>query len=357
MKKHFFAGTNSSVGFYSYFDHILSPKDADRIYILKGGPGVGKSSFMKKVARFFEERGHFIEYIHCSTDYQSLDAINVADYKLMIVDGTAPHVIEPKLPCLVEEILDFGKYLTRDNLLNHRETIIKLSQEKSKFYQSGYKYLNMAGILLDEISETYSLLTNTKKRCIMKRRIISDLDQLISKAKARDKAGSLRKMFVESYTPNGYYSYLDIVSKEKEVWEIISPNYKDVSSLLEGIVSNLLIRGFSIEGFYHPLLPDQLMHIYIKELDLMIISKDEEEKKTNSSKTYLLYEEIDREDLKEKKTELNKNKNLFDSLTNEGMKKFKEAKEKHELLEKIYIKSMDFEKVDLLYEKIVAEYK
>ena len=38
------------------------------------------------------------------------------------------------------------------------------------------------------------------------------------------------------------------------------------------------------------------------------------------------------------------------------MSKFKEAKDKHEILEKIYIKAMDFKKVDQLYEKIIADY-
>lgn len=354
MEKHFFAGTNSAVGFYSYFDHIINPNDAYRIYILKGGPGVGKSSFMKKVASHFNKKGLFVEYIHCSTDYNSLDGVHIPDYRFMIVDGTAPHVIEPKLPCLVEEILDFGKYLNRDYLMDYRNRIIEVSQEKSMLYQSGYRYLNMAGKLLEEEVKTYSLLTNTKKRCIIKRRLISDIDEVISNFKPNDKAGKLRKMFSDSYTPNGYYSYIDSLCKNKEVWELISPNCKDIGDLLETIVASLTIRGFDIEGYYHPLLPDILQHIYIKELNLMLISKNEESQTSN--KSYLLYEETDIRDLEDKKLELNKNKELFDSLTSEGMSKFKEAKDKHEILEKIYIKAMDFKKVDQLYEKIIADY-
>ena len=44
-----FPGGNTANGFYSFFDYII-PQDVNRIFCLKGGPGVGKSSFMKKIS-------------------------------------------------------------------------------------------------------------------------------------------------------------------------------------------------------------------------------------------------------------------------------------------------------------------
>jgi hypothetical protein len=35
-----FPGGNTSKGFYSFYDHII-PIDANRIFVIKGGPGVG----------------------------------------------------------------------------------------------------------------------------------------------------------------------------------------------------------------------------------------------------------------------------------------------------------------------------
>ena len=46
----FFLGANSPSGFYSLYDHLLPPETASAIYILKGGPGCGKSTLMRKVA-------------------------------------------------------------------------------------------------------------------------------------------------------------------------------------------------------------------------------------------------------------------------------------------------------------------
>jgi len=97
-EKHVFAGNNSDNGFFSYFDQIMKPDKARRIYILKGGPGVGKSTFMKKFALVMLDKGYFVEYIHCSSDNESLDGIVIPELSIAFVDGTAPHTIDPIIP-------------------------------------------------------------------------------------------------------------------------------------------------------------------------------------------------------------------------------------------------------------------
>ena len=77
-----FPGANTSNGFYSYFDYII-PKDVNRIFCLKGGPGVGKSSLMKKVAKEFVERGYDVEVFPCSSDPASLDAVVIKKLKVV----------------------------------------------------------------------------------------------------------------------------------------------------------------------------------------------------------------------------------------------------------------------------------
>lgn len=91
----FYLGANSPAGFYSLYDQLIDPAQAADILILKGGPGCGKSTLMKRVARQAEERGLDVEYIPCSGDPESLDAIVLPQKKAAIVDGTAPHGTAP----------------------------------------------------------------------------------------------------------------------------------------------------------------------------------------------------------------------------------------------------------------------
>ena len=88
----FYMSANSPYGFFSYCDDIINMKTRNRMYILKGGPGTGKSSLMKKIAVSLAEKGHSIELIYCSSDPSSLDGVIINDLNTIIIDGTAPHV-------------------------------------------------------------------------------------------------------------------------------------------------------------------------------------------------------------------------------------------------------------------------
>ena len=92
---HFFLGANSAEGFYGLYDQLLDARLYDLI-ILKGTPGCGKSTFMRRAAAALEERGLETVYIHCSGDPDSLDGVIAPTIRTAIVDGTAPHVLEPR---------------------------------------------------------------------------------------------------------------------------------------------------------------------------------------------------------------------------------------------------------------------
>ncbi len=92
----FFLGANSPSGFYSLYDQMLPPAEARRVFLLKGGAGCGKSSLMRRVGAALEEAGEKAEYIVCSGDPGSLDAVIFPDLKAAIVDATAPHGAAPK---------------------------------------------------------------------------------------------------------------------------------------------------------------------------------------------------------------------------------------------------------------------
>ena len=87
---HFFLGANSGEGFYSLYDQLLNGR-FDDLLILKGGPGCGKSTFMRRMGAAMEQVGERVVYINCSGDPDSLDGAIFLDRNAAIVDGTSPH--------------------------------------------------------------------------------------------------------------------------------------------------------------------------------------------------------------------------------------------------------------------------
>ena len=134
----FFAASNSYDGFVSYFSEIFSPENYEKIYILKGGPGTGKSSFMKAIINAFKEKEVNYEAIYCSSDPKSLDGLILehSSKKIAIVDGTAPHSTDPTYPGAIEKIVNLGDFWNEKLLQSNTEKIKELSARKKQFYQT-----------------------------------------------------------------------------------------------------------------------------------------------------------------------------------------------------------------------------
>ena len=112
----YFPGANTPNGFHSYYDYILKSHEANRIIILKGGPGTGKSTFMKKISRHLSSLGYQTEILHCSSDPNSLDGVCSREIGFLILDGTAPHIVDPKCPGAVDEIINLGECWDKDKI-------------------------------------------------------------------------------------------------------------------------------------------------------------------------------------------------------------------------------------------------
>ena len=92
---HFFAGANSGDGFQNLFSEIVDLEETYDLMVLKGGPGVGKATFMREIGRAMEAAGTPVEYLWCSGDPDSLDGVVLPELHCAVVDGTAPHGTAP----------------------------------------------------------------------------------------------------------------------------------------------------------------------------------------------------------------------------------------------------------------------
>ena len=144
MVTRFFLGANSRYGFYSLYDSFIDPAAGDFLWVIKGGPGCGKSSFMKKIGAAAETAGLPVEYIHCSGDPDSLDALWLPSLRTGYVDGTAPHVMEATYPAAASLYLDLGTYYDSSALTKKLDNIVELNRRYKLYYQRAYDCLAAA---------------------------------------------------------------------------------------------------------------------------------------------------------------------------------------------------------------------
>ena len=175
MQHRYFAASNSAEGFKNYYAEVFSR--ADFVYIIKGGPGTGKSSLMKKYSRAAEERGEVCEYYYCSSDPSSLDGVLIFGEHgaIGMLDGTSPHVCEPKFPGAREQIINLGECWDVSLLHKQKNEIIALSERKSAAYKNAYTYLRSVGNLRAVSDGFLSEAVNFDKLRAVASRLVKDL--------------------------------------------------------------------------------------------------------------------------------------------------------------------------------------
>ena len=106
-----FPGAMGPEGFISCFDHLIDETKLKRMLILKGGPGVGKSTFMRRIHAALCAEGEESTLYYCSGDPASLDAVALPGRGVLILDGTAPHIIDPIIPGARDSLSNLGAHL------------------------------------------------------------------------------------------------------------------------------------------------------------------------------------------------------------------------------------------------------
>ena len=120
----YFLGGNTVRGFVSFYSGFCRGPE-DFLWVIKGGPGCGKSSFMKTIGRAAEEKGLDVEYVLCSGDPESVDSVYFPALHTGYADGTAPHVLEAVTPGAAGLYLDLSRFYDRLALQPHHRAAAK----------------------------------------------------------------------------------------------------------------------------------------------------------------------------------------------------------------------------------------
>ena len=109
MEVSYFLGANTAAGFRSLYGGFCRGA-GDYLRIVKGGPGTGKSGFMRAVGREAARRGYDVELVRCSGVPGSLYGLYIPALGLGWVDGTAPHVAEPGVFGADSDYVNLGEF-------------------------------------------------------------------------------------------------------------------------------------------------------------------------------------------------------------------------------------------------------
>ncbi|MBR7071350.1 MAG: hypothetical protein IKI29_04220 [Clostridia bacterium] len=350
----YFLAANSCRGFYSAFEENYSVTDGWRVTLVKGGPGTGKSSFMRHLAAHGIERGEETVLGACSSDPQSLDAVIFPRQKKMILDATAPHTVEPRCVGVCENLVDLGAFWSQDKLFRHRAEILTEAAENQLYHKTASRYLAAAGQFLSDRRKIVSSAMEDGKIAAYANRLAKQyLPPLRGVSVGREWG-----RFLTGVTPKWIVSYPRTVTEHFEQVIVIADPVGCVSGeIMARLREKALSSGYEIITVSSPFFPDQQIdHLLIPSLSLAFVTESDflhfgTEARRIHDRRFLRAAA-----LHPHRQRLIADKRLSRDLLQGCCENLALAKQSHDRLESHYIAAMDFAKLTEFAEDFAAKF-
>ena len=333
--RHLFPGSNTCAGFMGFFDHLH--RQSPRTVILKGGPGVGKSTLMARAGAHFEQKGLDVTYYHCSGDPDSLDAVCVPSAGFLVLDGTAPHVVDPALPGARDSLLNLGVCLNEKQLREQAHEIEDCTHAVSACFAQAYRYLRAAQAVRADAAAVYDAAFSAKERRSLEQQLLA----LLPAGPEGDGAHA----FAQAITWKGVCQQVDSILTDT-IYCLNAPWGFDVNALLLPLWSQAAQRSATRAAYHDPLDAGALSHIAVGNVLFTTASLLDAPAFAPQFSSQVLQKEQQR---------LAFDKAVYDLTLNQAVDALAEAKRRHDTLERYYIDAMDYDRLEEIKQSFLAQ--
>ncbi|MGN7471042.1 PRK06851 family protein [Brevibacillus sp. SAFN-007a] len=159
-------------------DHIMKLTDSlQKRYFIKGRPGSGKSTMLKKLVVEAENRGFDVEVYHCGLDPHSLDMVIVPEKGLAIFDSTAPHEYFPSKE--TDEVIDmYKRAIASGTDEKYEEELADIKARYTQKIKEATASLLAAKELRDQVNSVYAEAADQSRLKAVAQAIMSRLARM-----------------------------------------------------------------------------------------------------------------------------------------------------------------------------------
>lgn len=331
MISSYFLGANTGRGFRSLYDGF----PADRLaflHVIKGGPGTGKSSFMRSIGRRAEALGMEVEYVLCSGDPGSLDGVYIPALNAAWTDGTAPHISDPGYFGVNGDYVNLGQFCRTPLSASDCERVTVLTERYRGEYRRAYSYLSVA---LSLSGASPRLNDENVQTLIWKR--VNGL--LAKRSQKLCKSDYVNRVFLRAFSCQGLIQLDEPINKLcKQVYRFESDYGADVSALrhvAEEAHRRRLCRVISLS----PLDAESVDAVLLPEHSTAFVSSAWA---LESARTVHLDRYLPSDERRDARPELRRSARLFNDSTALALERLAAAKSLHDELEAVYREYIDF---------------
>lgn len=265
-----FPGAMGPEGFISCFDHLIDETKLKRMLILKGGPGVGKSTFMRRIHAALCAEGEESTLYYCSGDPDSLDAVALPGRGVLILDGTAPHIVDPIIPGARDSLINLGAYLDEPAMRPRLPHIRACMADHAACSRRARACLRAAAALARDSAAVYAAAADGQRIAEMTHALIA---AVLPAGHTGSERPAVRPVLANAVTPRGELCLI-AENAQPHIVRLTAPWGMDLTGPLRALSMAARSSGYAVEEYLSPTQPGSLLHLAIPALHTLVTTSD-----------------------------------------------------------------------------------
>ncbi|MDD4801820.1 MAG: hypothetical protein PHF24_02580 [Syntrophomonas sp.] len=344
--RYVFVSSYTCQGFYTFIPELVN--NVSKVYILKGAPGSGKSTFIRLLGEVMSQQGFDVEFWVSALDPVNPDGVYIAHFNAAVINGSLPQPIDPKYPGVREIIINLGDYCN-NKIMEKRETqIVEKVDQADRLHNHTSKILKEASRIKEEIRGAHASHLNIAK--------IEQLIKKLSRDVMENQPGE-KHYFAGSITADGLVDYINELSQGcRKRYIFQGPPGSGKSTVIYELAHAAKQKGYFLEYYHCGLEVDYLVMVIIRNIQMALIESGHVEVALKPGDTVvdmtLCLDDYNSERVAAGTSEAQRR---FEALIKEAEHQLDNFYKIHREIKKIYTSAMDFEALDNKRKQIAEE--
>lgn len=334
-------------GYYSYLPARLS--QFERVILLQGAPGSGRSTFIKSIGLTLAERGYRVQFWPSPLDASYMDGVYLQQLKTAIIsrDATGSLRIENH-PGVVVHNIDLRNYYNSGDLAGSQAEIAALTDQLEALMGRVKSDLGEVQESRKLLANNYENLLNAEKLRTLSQRLTAEILTDVERA---------THYFARAITSEGVVDFFEEITGDCTRRYILrGPPGSGKSWLMRHIGEEALTKGHKV-GFYHSGLdPDSLEIVVLESLEIALADGDIVRLANRPGDCHIdLTECWDEHESVNHHPKVREAERLVSNRLYQAIQGLTRARQVEQKLSKLFTKAMKFDQVDACRDELIME--
>lgn len=260
--RYMFTSSHTSGGFYTFIPNLI--QGIEKLYVLRGSEGTGKSSFIRQLGESVVQLGYEVELWVSALDPVSPEGLFIPQLGAAVVNGSLPATTaDPEWGKSVE-IINLDDFLDKVVTDSRHGQIIELVSRVEKQNNKAYNILKKAAATRNRISQAYADHINMGKI----QQVIEQITSEILNVPVGEK-----HYFASAITADGVIDYMDELSSDcRKRYVLRGPEGSGQSMIIKRVAAQAREQGHILEYYHSGLDCKDIIMLIIRDLQTALIN-------------------------------------------------------------------------------------